>query len=38
MFEYIYDVYYTIYQFVTVDQNKDYSFCRLFLMLSHDGF
>ena len=36
MFEYFYDVYYMIYQFVTVDQNKDYYFCRLSLMLSHE--
>ena len=40
MFEYFYDVYYMIYQFVTVDQYKDYYFCRLFLMFSneHDSF
>ena len=36
MFEYFYDVYYMIYQFVTVDQNKDHYFYRLFLMLSHE--
>ena len=40
MFEYFDDVYYMIYQFVTVDQYKDYYFCRLFLMFSneHDSF
>ena len=32
MFQYFYDVYYTIYQFVAVDQNKNYYFCGLFLM------
>ena len=32
MFEYFYDAYYMSYQFVTVNQNKDYYFCGLFLM------
>ena len=36
MFEYFCDVYYMIYQFGTVDQNSDYYFSRLFLMLSHE--
>ena len=36
MLEYFYDVYYMIYQFGKVDQNNDYYFCILFLMLSHE--
>ena len=36
MFEYFYDAYYTIYQFLTVHPNEDYYFCKLFAMLSHE--
>ena len=36
MFEEFYDLYNMIYQFVTVDQNKNYYFCRLFFMPSDE--
>ena len=34
MFEYFYDVYYMIYQFLTVHQNKDYHFWKLLLKVT----
>ena len=36
MFEYFYDVFYAIYQFLIFHQNKEYYFCELFSMLSQE--